>query len=178
MRLKIAGSPVQLRPWPPSSTTSLGPSPVPSGPSSPPTFQVVDGVVVPDLHLLTEGFEVRQRTDGVWSILANVSAERIPDVFRRCVERIPGPGYFVLETGTPGDEEETLRTAPTDPLHCDVWYLDGIPPAEAVAIFAAHERLLVHDGMIKFGFGSHQGMNEVFVGAYKLFSLFAVDPGP
>jgi hypothetical protein len=151
---------------------------VTSGPPPLPEFRAVDGVVVPDLHLLSEGFQVRKRHDGVWEIRVTVSAERIPDVFRRLVARIQGLGYFVLETGTHRDEEEKLRKESTDDFHCDVWYLDGIQPADAIAIFDAHERLLVHDAMIRFGFGSHAHMNEVFIGAYKLFYLFVLNPAP
>lgn len=99
-------------------------------------------------------------------------------MFLSLVGRIPGPGYFVLETGTKKAEEEKLRTQPTDPFHCDVWHLDGLQPGDAIALFREYERLLVHDGMVRFGFGSHAHVDEVFVGAYKLFYLYALDPTP
>ena len=38
--------------------------------------------------------------------------------------------------------------------------------------FLRYKELLVHDGMINFGFGSHHGMDEIYVGKYKIFTIY------
>ncbi len=141
-------------------------------------FRTVDGVSVPEAASLREGFQAHRDDRGYSRILLNVSADRIALVFRWLVERIPGPGYFVLETGTHEVEERKLRKTATDPFHCDVWHLDGLQSADMLAILGDYERLLVHDGMVRFGYGAHGCVDEVFVGPYKLFHMYAADAPP
>jgi len=135
-------------------------------------------VSVPEAASLREGYDLRQDSPGFWTFRVNVSAERIPEAFRRLVARIPGPGSFALEIPTDSGTEAQLRTQPTDPFHCDVWYLDWLRPSDMLALFAEYEPLLLHDGFLRFGFGGQKAYDEVFVSAYKLFMLYATKPEP
>jgi hypothetical protein len=141
-------------------------------------FRLADGVSVPDAHLLREGFEATKLEVGYWRVCVNVSAERIPEVFRRLVARLPGPGSLLLEAGTPSDEEARLRQRETDPFHADVWQLDHQHPQDVLALFRDYERLLVHDGLVSFGYGAYGPVDQVLVWNCKVFWLSTADPGP
>lgn len=139
-------------------------------------FRTVDGVTVPDLTGVAEGYSVKTAPAGYSDFTVNVSAERLAYVFRELSSQVAGLGYFLLETGTPRDIEETLRHKPSDPFHRDVFYLDGITVERAHAILAANERNLIHDGGVNFGFGSHKSRDEVFVGTYKIVRIYTDAP--
>jgi hypothetical protein len=138
-------------------------------------FVLADGCKVADLSGVHECYSVRPVKD-YYVFTINVSAEHIPAVFLRLAELPPQPVFFTLEVGTHADEEGKLRKSPSDPFHKDVYYLDGLSSADAHRTFEKYERLLTHDGGVSFGIGSHQKNDEVFVGAYKLFSIYTVEP--
>lgn len=139
-------------------------------------FRTVDGVTVPDLTGVAEGYSEKTAPAGYSEFTVNVSAERLASVFRELSRQVAGIGFFLLETGTHRDIEVTLRHKPSDPLHKDVHYLDGITVERAHAILTANERNLIHDGGVNFGFGSHKGHDEVFVGPYKIVTIYADAP--
>jgi hypothetical protein len=139
-------------------------------------FRTVDGVTVPDLTGVAEGYSEKTAPAGHSEFTVNVSAERLASVFRELSSQVAGLGFFLLETGTQRDIEVRLRHKPSDPLHKDVFYLDGITVERAHAILAANERNLIHDGGVNFGFGSHTGHDEVFVGPYKIVTVYADVP--
>jgi hypothetical protein len=139
-------------------------------------FQVVDGVQIPNHTELVEGFSRNQTTNGYYHYIINVSAERIPSVFARLSTEVSAPAFFLLEAGTHEDIEKELRKSSTDPFHKDVFYLDGITANQGVELFNKYENILVHDGMVNFGIGAHEGHDEVFVNAYKIFEIYADKP--
>jgi hypothetical protein len=142
----------------------------------PASFKTVRGVSVPDQVNVSEGYSLTTKADSHSVLLVNVSADRIADTFRRLASCVPEPGFLVLETPTHRDVEATLRKSQLDPFHVDVHYRDGLQWSTANQVFSRFEDLLVNDGEVSFGFGSHQGLEEVFVGPYKLFRLFSMDP--
>ena len=140
------------------------------------SFQLPRGIRIADSSGIHEGYEETKMPQGHWTFRINVSAENIPRVFKRLAQEVGNPGFFLLEVGTHRDEEAKLRKQPSDPFHKDVYYLDGQNTTQALAIFDAYRDLLVHDGMVNIGFGSHQGKDEVFVGGYKIFEVYADHP--
>lgn len=140
------------------------------------TFQVPRGIRVADLTGIREAYSVSVAEDGYHVFTVNVSAENIYKVFTRLAAEVNGPAFLLLETGTHRDIEDQLRKNDTDPFHKDVYYLDGIAWTDAKHILDTYAELLTHDGVINFGFGSHEGHDEVFVGPYKVFSIYADEP--
>lgn len=139
-------------------------------------FRLVQGVQVPDLSGIEEGYSVKRVPAGYHVFTVNVSADNIPRVFRHLAATVAEPGFLTFELPSHGDVEEQLRKSPSDPFHRDVYYLDGLAWVSAEEVFASYEFLLTNDGMINFGFGSLTGRDEVFVDAYKVFKIFADDP--
>lgn len=151
--------------WPPTTT-----------PTSQPSFQLPQGIRVADLSGIHEGYEEVKTAQGYWVFTINVSAENIRRVFTRLAQEVGNPGFLPLEVSTHRDEEAKLRMQPTDPFHKDVYYLDGQTTPQAMVLFETYRDLFVHDGGVNVDFGSHQGKDEVFIGAYKIFEVYADHP--
>jgi hypothetical protein len=141
-----------------------------------PTFTVADGCAVADLTGIHEGFSVKD-ADGYSIFTVNVSASNISSTFLRLSQLPQEPVFLTFEVGTHKDIEDTLRKTETDPFHEDVFYLDGLSQNAARQLFKTYERLLCHDGGVKFGIGSHaKKHDEVFVAGYKLFYVYTAEP--
>ncbi len=140
------------------------------------TFQLPNGIQVADLSGIREAYSVTVAPDGYHVFTVNVSAENIHDVFCRLAAEVNQPAFLLLETGTHRDVEAQLRKNDADPLHKDVYYLDGVKWPTAKSILDSYAELFTHDGQLNYGFGSHEGHDEVFVGPYKIFTIYADDP--
>ena len=140
------------------------------------TFRLARGISVADLSGIHEGYSVKQAPQGHTVFTVNVSAERMGAVFRRLASEVSDPGFLVLEVGTHESVEKTLRNSPTDPFHKDVYYLDALSHEGLLEILERYGELLIHDGGINFGFGGSGGIDEVFVGPYKILYLHAETP--
>lgn len=134
-------------------------------------FSVVRGNHVPNLEGIVEGFSISSSND-FYQITINVSAENIDNVFQSLCEKVEKPGFLLIEHGTNANIEKQLRKSESDPFHKDVYYLDGLNGESFLDLYNEYKQLLIHDGMINFGFGSHIGMDEIFVGPYKIFTVF------
>jgi hypothetical protein len=157
------------------STPNLAP-PRQSQPAMTATFQLPNGIQVADLSGIREAYSVAIAKDGYHVFTVNVSAENIHDVFCRLAAEVNQPAFLLLETGTHRDVEQQLRKSDTDPFHKDVYYLDGLKWSTTESVLGSYAELFTHDGQLNFGFGSHEGHDEVFVGPYKLFTIYASEP--
>lgn len=135
------------------------------------TFNVVKGNYIPNLDGIMEGYSIIQN-DSLFQITVNVSAENIGNVFRRLCEKVKTPGFLLFEHGTNATIEKQLRKSDSDPFHKDVYYLDGLDWEVFLNLYNEYNELLINDGEINFGFGSHMGTDEVFVGPFKIFTIF------
>ena len=138
-------------------------------------FQTVEGNHVPNLQDVKEGY-TKRFANNCWVIQINVSAEHIDALFCALCSQVRQPSFLLFEHGTNQAEEEKLRTSEQDPLHKDVFYLDGLDFERFHTIYAKYRELLIHDGEICFGYGSHDGTDEVYVGSYKMFYILTDTP--
>lgn len=143
-------------------------------------FSIPKGITVPRRDLLSEGYEIRSRPSGGFRILLNIDAERFADVVLALVRLVRDPGFLILESPCNEEKELQLRQSDDSPYHRDIYYLDGLSRQQFNRIFGQYSELLVHDGFINFGFGSHDPdhRDEVFVGNYKITTVFTGDPHP
>ena len=141
-----------------------------------PQFQRPRGIDVADLTGIQQSYSVTTAEDGYHVFTVNVPAENIHQVFCRLAAEVNEPAFLLLETGTHRDVEQQLRKNDTDPFHKDVYYLDGLKWSSAQSMVESYARLFIHDGEINYGFGSHEGHDEVFVGPYKIFAVYADEP--
>ncbi len=141
-----------------------------------PKFQLAEGIEVKDLSGIHEAFSIKREKEGYYSFQINVSSPNIIKVFRELAADVNGPGFFLLEVGSPEETEKQLRKKDSDPFHKDVYYLDGKDWKDISPIIIRYQYLLSQDGGVNIGFGSHSGHDEVFVSAYKIFHIYADEP--
>ena len=97
-------------------------------------------------------------------------------MFRTLGALVTESGFFVIEVPVHQSVEEALNQSGSRGLHVDVYFRDGMTWIEADALFSRFEELLVNDGEVSFGFGSHEDGSEVFVGPYKVFRVYGAAP--
>jgi hypothetical protein len=143
-------------------------------------FKTVEGISVSNLMGIKEGYRVEpygdNRWDNRWDFFINVSAENIDIVFRKLSAAVRTPGFLLLELGANAKIEETLRNSIFDPLHLDIFYIDGLDMPSFLEIYGEYAELLINDGEINYGFGSHNGLDEVFVAPYKIIKIMTDEP--
>ena len=129
-------------------------------------YQIIQGAQIPGSENLREGY----RRDGSW-LYANVSAERLDSLFRTFLRR-EGSELFSLFLEQPSNlqDESPLPEGTIETFHVDVYYLDGISENDAIHLLDLFGPLLIHDGMVRFGFASERG-NEL--GKYKFGEIYA-----
>ena len=144
------------------------------------TFQLASGVNVPHLTSIKQGYQVRQgKKYTVFTI--NISRENLESTIITLVQLVAVPGFFVLEMPTHKDTELQLRKSNDDPFHKDVYYLDGQESEGFKELWNEARELLLDDGMVTFGFGSHPNCtdgkyDEVFIGKYKILTIYSNNP--
>ncbi len=138
-------------------------------------FKLVKGNQVPNLDGIVEAYNI-VKNENSYVITINVSAERIEMVFECLCKLVRNPAFLLLEHGTNANVEKELRQSDTAPFHKDVYYLDGLNFETFSSTYHKYKELLIHDGEINFGFGAHYGTDEVFVGPYKIFTIFTDEP--
>ena len=142
-----------------------------------PKFEVVRGVRVPESSGVTESYACATSQRGKKPVLSvNVTASKIASMFRTLGALVTEPGFFVIEVPVHQSVEEALNQSGSQGLHVDVYFKDGMTWTQADALFSRFEELLVNDGEVSFGFGSHEDGSEVFVGPYKVFRVYGAAP--
>ncbi|MDR0813306.1 MAG: hypothetical protein LBO63_04820 [Oscillospiraceae bacterium] len=141
-------------------------------------FQLVSGVHVPNLDGIHECYELQPRASAKWSgcvFNANISAEHLQPILRAFCEQLDEPCFFILETATRKDEEAALQNEPAAPLHRDVFYRNGYTRKDLRLLLETYGELLINDGMSRLGFASHVTHDEIYVGKYKIMTIFTAD---
>lgn len=139
-------------------------------------FQTVEDNFVANLDGVREGY-TKRRENGFWCLQINVGAEHIDRLFRMLCGQVCQPSFLLLEHGTNQKEEETLRTSENAPFHKDVFYWNNPDYPKFEEIYDNYKELLIQDGEISFGLGSHTGIDEVYVGPpHKIFAVLTETP--
>ncbi|MBO5447864.1 MAG: hypothetical protein J5994_00925 [Ruminococcus sp.] len=108
-------------------------------------------------------------------ISAVLSAELLLPAAEKAVKLLKAPLFFFLELPCTEQEEKKLRKSNSDPLHYNVYYLDGCTADVAAAILKRYGELLVSDGISRFGFGSHETGEEIYFLYYQEVCVYG-DP--
>lgn len=134
-------------------------------------LNMVKGCRVKDPSVLFEGYE---RTET--GFIANVNADKIQSLLERFVLLHNEYCFVILEVPTNAKEETALASDGTQPLHKDVYYLDGLTPERAIEFLRVFSEWFVHDGMSTFGIGIHSGANEIVLGKYNVVTVYTKAP--
>lgn len=141
------------------------------------SFELARGCSLTDRGGLSEGFDVVDSTgDESTRIFINVSADRLALIYRELTELVVTPGFFIVETASRRAVEQELRESDDDPFHVDVHYLDDVEPIDHRILFDRLADLLTSCGMVAFGFGSHEFLDEVTVDGFKVVMVQTIEP--
>lgn len=134
-------------------------------------LNLVQGCKVPCVNLLSEQYQVRCNEESA-QFLANINVEKMEEVFQHFIVMQEEKLFFILELPTLADEEDKLRKSDHDPMHKDVYYIDGLSCEEALTLMIRYGKLLINDGISRFGFGIHDGSAELMLDKYNVVSLW------
>lgn len=134
-------------------------------------LNMVKGCKVHDPALLHESY---QRTETGYA--ANVNAEKIQALVERFITLQDQWVFLILEVPTNAKDEVEIRPGVVEALHMDVYYLDGLSKDAAIELLRIFGELFIHDGMSRFGIGSHSGNNEIMLNAYNVVTIYTKTP--
>jgi len=134
-------------------------------------LSIVKGCKIQDPSILYEGYE---RIESGFA--ANVNAEKIQELFEHFILLHNEYCFVILEVPTNAKEEPALTSDGTQPLHKDIYYLDGLTPERAIAFLQVFGEWVINDGMSSFGIGIHSGANEIVLDRYNVVKVFTKTP--
>lgn len=132
-------------------------------------IKIIKGCKVPKAKVLKEEYEINGNY-----ITANVSAEKIDKILRHFIVHQHSLIFFILELPTnAADEDQSGNT-----LYKDVYYIDGLRAGQALSLLDSYGELLIDDGMVSFGFGSHDPSHksEIMAYAYNIVQIWTETP--
>ncbi|MDY4190655.1 MAG: hypothetical protein SOX72_00350 [Oscillospiraceae bacterium] len=136
-------------------------------------FRTAQGVSVPSVRGLCSGYREEGR-EGETVFTVSLTAPRQEELLRRFCRGLREPAYFTLEL--PVIEGEALPRGQERLLY-DVYYLDGCTRPVLDALLDRYAELLCSDGLVRFGFASHEERDEIYVSDYKVIQVYTAAPG-
>lgn len=118
-------------------------------------FKLIPGAYIPDVSGVSREFRRRRS-----KLILSLSAEDYPAFFTKAVKLLGDRVFFFVEI--PSDDDK-MRT----------YYLDNCTASVAQAILKRYGELLYADGVIKFGFGSHDTDDEIYMQEYQTLTVFS-----
>lgn len=131
------------------------------------SFELIQGVSAENYDKLHSVYSVNGD-----SISATVSEHLMLPLLLQLVKQLTAPVFFFMELPCSIEEEKQLRRSKNDPYHYNLYYLDNCTIPVAEAILKRYGELLVNDGLCRFGFGSHNGSEEIYCLKYQVMSLY------
>jgi len=134
-------------------------------------LEMIKGCRIHDPSLLDEGY---QSTETGYA--ANVNAGKIGGLIEDFIHLQTDRVFLILEVPTNQKDEEEIAPGIVAALHMDVYYLDGLRQEDAIQLLRDFGELFIQDGMIRFGFGSHGGNNEILLDFYNVVTIYTKTP--
>lgn len=133
-------------------------------------LKLAQGYEIDDMNGITEGFECNGK-----NITANVNPDKMYVCIRDLISLLPEPLFFFIEVPCDENEEKNLSDE-KGTLHKKVYYLDNCNCKVARAIIKRYGDLLFNDGLVQFGFGSHNSDNEIYIMKYNVINIYSENP--
>lgn len=133
-------------------------------------LEMITGCSVTAADRLFEEYAAKE-----WGFEANISTGKIHEVFEHFITVQKESLFFILELPANAKDEEKLRKSDSDPMHRDIYYIDGLTQEEALAIISRYGELLINDGLVHFGFGVQDNSAELMKRNYNILTLWTAD---
>lgn len=130
-------------------------------------FNLVQGTIVNDVGQTVSAYCINNS-----SIVATLSAESLYDFLMDSIKLLSEPVFFFAEIPLNESEEKSLRKSDSDPFHYQIYYLDNCTTEVASAIVKRYGELLINDGLVRFGFGSHKTGDEIYFKKYQVIDIY------
>ncbi len=134
-------------------------------------LEMIKGAKIKNAINLEEGYEMQENF-----LLANVDASKIINLIQDFIKENKEDSFFLfIEIPTNKEEEIKLQAKEkTEKLHMDIYYLDGITEKEANVFLEEYGEVLIHDGVVQFGFGTQRN-EEIGKYKYNLVKIYSKD---
>lgn len=128
-------------------------------------FRLIAGATIKDTSGLKEEYQVGEN-----KLRANISAEKIPQIFVSFLKKMKKdePLFLFIEAPCKKEDEMRINSSQTEndgyieKYHRDVYYLDGWDRENMLELFQSGVgELLVNDGLVWFGIGSLESHVEL-----------------
>ncbi len=126
------------------------------GSTMPKQIKLIHGIEFSEADKLKAEF----KADGE-NLTLTLSAEDYPAFFQKAVQALAEPIFFFAEL--PAAEGEEYKT----------YYLDNCTLPVIKAILKRYGGILYSDGVLRFGFGSNKGGDEVYMQEYQQLSVYS-----
>ncbi len=123
------------------------------------------GCVVLNPEKIIESYEIKD--GGIYANVENPNTEKLIYNFIKNVSE----GFLFLEMPNL-DEAQQVNGALYER---EVYYLDGLSKLEMQEIFNRYKNVLLEDGLIAFGFGSHNSYEQISVDKYNVVTIVSED---
>ena len=134
-------------------------------------LNMIKGCKVNDPSILFEGYEQTEL-----GFMANVNAEKLQPLLERFVLLHNEDCFIIIEIPTNAKDETAVTSGGSQPLHKDVYYLDGLTPDRTIEFLRVFGEWFIHDGLSSFGIGLHSGANEILLDKYNVVTVYTQTP--
>jgi hypothetical protein len=131
-------------------------------------LKMIKGCKINDSEQLHEQYELNNSV-----ITANVNADRIQDVLQHFIDLQESLFFFIIELPSNENDELRLRRNNYDPMHKDIYYIDGLNKEAASNLITSYGELLINDGLSSFGIGLLDNTAEIMVRKYNVVTLWS-----
>lgn len=132
------------------------------------TFKLAEGVSVVSLEGIHQCYEICEN-----NIIANISIENMASLLKSICKELKAPLFFFIELPCDEEVENQLKIDGDNCFHRDVYYLDNCTIEVILAIIKRYGDLLINDGLVQFGFASHEDEDEIYITKYKLLNIYS-----
>jgi len=131
-------------------------------------LKMIKGCKIQNAQQLQEQYEVNE-----FVMNANVNADKMEEVIQHFINMQNDPMFFILELPTNENAEKELKKNYSDPMHKDIYYIDGLNKNEALILLMRYGNLLINEGLSSFGFAAQDNTAEIMVGKYNVVTLWS-----
>lgn len=134
-------------------------------------FSLAPGYEIDDVSAILQGYHISGN-----NITISINFEKIFKLVYDCIQVLGESVFFFIEIPNQENNDEQENDSSDIKFYKDIYYLDNCTLEVAVAIMKRYGDLLINDGIVQFGFGSHINNDEIYIKKYNLINIYATDP--
>lgn len=125
-------------------------------------FCLAQGYEVSDISSVKEGYHLKNN-----NFTVSISHDKLISFINDITDIFSGDVFFFIEVPSQNEYDDISM------FHKDIYYLDNCTHDVAKAIMKRYGDLLINDGVVQFGFGSHKSNDEIYIMKYNVINIYA-----